>query len=694
MTNGVNVEFIVDKLLTFLASSSDDHFRSDLVNQITQCAERFAPSNTWYVQTIIRVFQLAGDKVKLAVAQTLTQLIAEGAEIDDDDEDVIGAKDDELRSEAVEHFLDLIGKPKLPPILAQTMAWVLGEYGYLSVSCSKEVIMDKLCQLAQDAVEPETKAAVMTALSKLIAQSGTCPSKVLQMIQFYAQSKSLDLQQRCIEVLALLKHSDTMADVLPVDASCEDIDVDESLSFLQNFVQQALNNGARRYEPPANFYSEDDESSKKTQLKITPYAMPTIPAVAPSAGIVQSLPSTTSAAATGPTPLGPAINNRQSTPLSINSSQGNQLINTRGAAQVWGKKPEPPPPAPTPVPEPVQVQSYIPEPVSVPSPTVPQLHGVSGGMWGASAGAAPAPAPVAPVEPPRPRELTEKEKMAAALFGGVGGKPAAGAGAAANRRKSAIGGNTSAPVSAAPSANNSPAPAVVMGTPDLFSGMSAPVPTQLPPAHATGAPAMELLDMLSDEPMVPTHAPPPPIQHIPVPAPINDFGGGLLDLGMAPLAPTPAPVMQSNPPPVPAPAMNLISDVFGSMDLSGGGTTLSSNIDSGMRPLVINTQEYGRRWGMSPVDAKASVPCNHLSRLDLDTIRRSMPAHFHHVESIPNTLESIYASTVTTVGAVVLVHMKLQPARRAVDVTVKSTSQEICQREASTINLAISNFRG
>lgn len=83
MTNSVNVEFIVDKLLSFLASATDDHFRTDLVGRITQCAERFAPSNSWFVNTVVRVFELAGDKVKMSVAQTLMQLIAEGSEVED-----------------------------------------------------------------------------------------------------------------------------------------------------------------------------------------------------------------------------------------------------------------------------------------------------------------------------------------------------------------------------------------------------------------------------------------------------------------------------------------------------------------------------------------------------------------------------------------------------------------------------------
>jgi AP-4 complex subunit epsilon-1 len=87
MTNSVNVEFIVNKLLSFLATATDDHFRTDLVGRITQCAERFAPSNSWFVSTIVRVFELAGEKVKMSVAQTLMQLIAEGTDQDDDDND-------------------------------------------------------------------------------------------------------------------------------------------------------------------------------------------------------------------------------------------------------------------------------------------------------------------------------------------------------------------------------------------------------------------------------------------------------------------------------------------------------------------------------------------------------------------------------------------------------------------------------
>lgn len=691
MTNAVNVEFIVDKLLSFLSSSSDDHFRSDLVQQITQCAERFAPSNTWYVQTIIKVFQLAGDKIKLSVAQTLTQLIAEGAEAEEE-----GA-DDELRSEAVEHFLDLLDKPALPAVLAQTMAWVLGEYGHLSESHSKEEIMSKLCTLLQSAKDSETKAAVVTALSKLVAQAGTCPSKVLQMVQFYAQSRSLDVQQRCLEVLALLQHSEVMADVLPVDASCEDIDVDESLSFLDAFVAQARMRGAREYGPPEGWNEDDDSSHKKQSLKITPYAAPRVPAPAASAVLSGAPVSVSVGAGVGPTPLGPALTNAQPAALSIATAQGNQLLTSTRGAQVWGKKMPEPAPAPAPVSAPAAAENVYASdsasmaPVSAPSSSSVHLIPSGNNIWGASGAAAVPPTgaanPVAqsvPQTPPVPRELTEKEKMAAALFGGVATKPGA-ASSLSNKRKSVAGSAASTPsVASVPSSSGA-------------ASVASPAPTVSSISTAPPAAPVVLLDMLSDDIMPPAPAP----VSTPVPAAMN-----ILDLGFA--APAPAihtPVLPHTPPPVPAPApvppspsssssASLISDVFGNLDLSGGAPAAPLSMDNGMRPLVINTQEYGRRWGMTPVDARQSVSLAHFARFDLESLRHAMPGYFHHVESIPNTLESIYAATATQIGMVVLVHVKLHPTRRAADVLVKSMSQDLVSREAQSIASSLSAFRG
>ena len=78
------------------------------------------------------------------------------------------------------------------------MAWVLGEYGYLSESHTKEEIMNKLCNLIKNTNNSLTKAIVITALMKLVAQNGSCPAIVTKLIHQYSDSISLDVQQRSV----------------------------------------------------------------------------------------------------------------------------------------------------------------------------------------------------------------------------------------------------------------------------------------------------------------------------------------------------------------------------------------------------------------------------------------------------------------------------------------------------------------
>lgn len=85
----------------------------------SQAAEKFAPSNSWYIRTMTTVFELGGDLVKPEVANNLMRLIAEGSGEDDD-------ADQELRTEAVETFLELIGKQNLSNILKQVRpSWMI-----------------------------------------------------------------------------------------------------------------------------------------------------------------------------------------------------------------------------------------------------------------------------------------------------------------------------------------------------------------------------------------------------------------------------------------------------------------------------------------------------------------------------------------------------------------------------------------
>lgn len=127
------------------------------------------------------------------------------------------------------------------------MAWVLGEYGYLSSSSTKETVIDDLCGLAFQSIDSHTRytlclyqkidfdiffdiyrAYLVSAIMKLVAQNGSCPPRAAKLIDQYSNSSSLDVYQRCVEFKALLRASAAMVDALPVDASCEDLDVSVS----------------------------------------------------------------------------------------------------------------------------------------------------------------------------------------------------------------------------------------------------------------------------------------------------------------------------------------------------------------------------------------------------------------------------------------------------------------------------------
>ena len=58
MTNPINVVVITEKLIGYLRQTRDEYIRCDLVSKVTQLAERFAPDNLWFIQTMNAVFEL------------------------------------------------------------------------------------------------------------------------------------------------------------------------------------------------------------------------------------------------------------------------------------------------------------------------------------------------------------------------------------------------------------------------------------------------------------------------------------------------------------------------------------------------------------------------------------------------------------------------------------------------------------
>jgi AP-4 complex subunit epsilon-1 len=122
MTNTKNVVVIVAKLIEYLQNTvaTDELVRAELVSRINELAERYAPNNHWYIDTMNVMLQVGGSHVRPEVAYNLIRLISQ--ESDNSEQENI-----QLRHYAVSAFLkSLESGESLPDIQVQVaLHWAI-----------------------------------------------------------------------------------------------------------------------------------------------------------------------------------------------------------------------------------------------------------------------------------------------------------------------------------------------------------------------------------------------------------------------------------------------------------------------------------------------------------------------------------------------------------------------------------------
>ncbi|TYJ23061.1 hypothetical protein E1A91_A08G165600v1 [Gossypium mustelinum] len=293
--------------------------------------EQFAPSNQWFIQ----------------VAHNLMRLIAEGFGEDDN------TADSQLRSSAVESYLYILGEPKLPSVFLQVICWVLGEYGTADGKYSASYITGKLCDVAEAYSNDETvKAYAVTALMKIYAFE-IAAGRMVDMLpechslmEEFLASHSTDLQQRAYELQAVIGlDAHAVESIMPSDASCEDIEVDKALSFLNGYIQESIEKGAQPYIPESersgmlnisNFRNQDHHEASSHGLRFEAYELPkqTVQARIPPA----SLASTELVPV--PEPVYPRESYQTTTVPSVSSDAASTELKLRldGVQKKWGRQ--------------------------------------------------------------------------------------------------------------------------------------------------------------------------------------------------------------------------------------------------------------------------------------------------------------------------------------------------------------------
>ncbi|XP_043933392.1 AP-4 complex subunit epsilon-1 isoform X2 [Protopterus annectens] len=317
ITNEQNVMIIVQKMLDYLKKSKDEYTTINIVGKVAELAEKYAPNNEWFVQTMNAVFSAGGDIIHSDIPNNFLRLLAEGVGEEEEDR--------KLRLYAIQTFLTLLEKEHVyyPQRLLQVMSWILGEYSYLKTDVQLEDVVEKLSKLLkQNSVTSETKAWIIAAITKLSA-ANSCSETITSVVQEYSTSLNTCLRQHAFELKHLNEDKLVVCQVFPGDRSCN-IVVDASLSFLDGFVADALGQGAAAYKP--RHQRQEETLAQEKALNFEPYGLP----------FHVSPPSLSVTGRQSPTGL--SVSSELSDNSTETGKKGSDGLKLEGVKKVWGKE--------------------------------------------------------------------------------------------------------------------------------------------------------------------------------------------------------------------------------------------------------------------------------------------------------------------------------------------------------------------
>ncbi|KAJ8249217.1 hypothetical protein GJAV_G00232440 [Gymnothorax javanicus] len=208
LVNGNNVRGMMKELLYFL-DSCEPEFKADCASGIFLCAEKYAPSKRWHIDTVMRVLTTAGNYVRDDSVPNLIQLITNSAE---------------MHAYTVQRLYKAVLEDISQQSLVQVASWCIGEYGDLLMAgrCEEEepiqVTEDEVLDVLEGLLmsnlsSPVTRGYALTAIMKLSTRlSGI--NRIKKVVSIYGSSIDVELQQRAVEYNALFKKYDHMRPAL------------------------------------------------------------------------------------------------------------------------------------------------------------------------------------------------------------------------------------------------------------------------------------------------------------------------------------------------------------------------------------------------------------------------------------------------------------------------------------------------
>jgi len=130
---------------------------------------------------------------------------------------------------------------------------------------STETVIDRLSDVIELSNDNESKTIALWAMLKAVCwrtatgHAEPCPPLLSDLLETLTASPYIDVQQRAYEMIRLLDRPQLLPLVLQSTTPGEELEVDETLSFAEEYVQEALRCGAR----PEVVFSENEADNEE-----------------------------------------------------------------------------------------------------------------------------------------------------------------------------------------------------------------------------------------------------------------------------------------------------------------------------------------------------------------------------------------------------------------------------------------------
>ncbi|XP_071788543.1 AP-4 complex subunit epsilon-1-like isoform X2 [Asterias amurensis] len=329
MTTMSNVEVICEKLLTVLMDTREMFTRQDLLSKIIQLTERFQPSVMWYLNTLTRLLTITDEVPDNVINHIISAISKESRRSSD------------IGSHALQLYLPLLTKNNTSHKLLKIGCWILGEFSDLDTAPPASEILATLCSHLERRLDEDLEVWVMGTLTKVVGRGGGVTADVRRVIEKCLVGPSMELRQRAFELQKLCNSVDLMTEAHPWTSS-DELQFDWSLSFLDQYVSDALSQGVAPYKPKQQRHAERQDTTQVLQpqfagLNFVPYRSPTSSMVSGHT-VSTSTPEgrTTIKSTSSPEPsLSSGASGNSAEPRSSESLSGLKL---QGVKRVWGQK--------------------------------------------------------------------------------------------------------------------------------------------------------------------------------------------------------------------------------------------------------------------------------------------------------------------------------------------------------------------